>query len=143
MPTIQYSKRDLLRDKIVTPSWYLVQIDTVGDWALSKDGRSNNMVLEGTVVRDAETGSEEFKDVPIGGMGAWSFNTKALGFSLGLVKACAAQLGFSPEEITPESKIEMKHLEGKYVEMHIINDTYEGRLKNKADHGYRAPKVTA
>ena len=141
MPTVQYSKRDLLRDKIVTPSWYTVVIDNVGEWSPSKDGKSNNMIVEGTILRDAENGSEEFKDVPIGGMGAWSFNTKALGFRLGLVKACAEQLGINPEDITPDAKIEFKHLEGKVVDVHIVNDTYEGRVKNKVDHSYRTAKL--
>lgn len=141
MPIVQYSKRDLLRDKLVTPSWYTVMIDTIGEWTPSKDKQSNNMIVEGTILRDAENGSEEFKDVPIGGMGAWSFNTKALGFSLGLLKAVAPQLGINPEDITPETKFDFKHLEGKIVDVHVINDSYEGRLKNKVDHGYRAPKL--
>lgn len=141
MPVVQYSKRDLLRDKLVEPNWYTVLIDTVGEWSPSKDQKSQNMVMEGTIIRNAETGSEEFKDVPIGGMGAWSFNTKALGFSLGLVKAVAPQLDINPDQIDATTKIEFKHLEGKLVDLYIVNDTYEGRLKNKVDHRYRAPKV--
>lgn len=141
MPTIQFSKRDLLRDKLVTPSWYRVLIDTIGEWTPSKDQKSLNMIVEGTILCDAENGSEEFKDVPIGGMGAWSFNTKAQGFALGLIKACAQQLGVEPDQIDHTTKIEMKLLEGKVVDVHIINDSYEGRMKNKVDHGYRAPKL--
>jgi hypothetical protein len=143
MPVIQYSKRDLLRDKLVEPAWYTVHINTIGEWTPSKDKQSQNMVVEGTIVRNADNGSEEFKDVPIGGMGAWGFNTKALGFSLGLTKAVAEQLGINADDIGPDTKIEYKHLEGKYVDVFIINDTYEGRMKNKVDHKYRAPKLTA
>lgn len=143
MPVVQYDKKALLRDKLVTPAWYRVMIDTVGEWIPSKDKQSNNMVIEGTIICNAENGSEEFKDVPIGGMGAWSFNSKpnALGFSLGLTKSLAPQLGFNPDEITPDTKIEFKHFEGKIVDVFIINDTFEGRIKNKVDHRYRAPEL--
>lgn len=143
MPIVQYGKRDLLRDKIVNPAWYRVLIETVGEWTPSKDKQSNNMIVEGTILFNAEDGSVEFKDVPIGGMGSWSFNTKALGFSLGLVKACAGQLGINPEEIDANTKIEFKHLEGKQVDVFIINDTYEGRVKNKVEHKYREPQNLA
>lgn len=141
MPIVQYNKRDLLRDKIVAPAWYRVLIETIGEWTDSKDKQSKNMVVEGTILFNADDGTKDFADVPIGGMGSWSFNTKALGFSLGLVKACAKQLGINPEEIDEKTRIEFKHLEGKVVDMFIINDTYEGRMKNKADHKYREPNL--
>jgi len=141
MPIVQYSNRDLLRDKIVTPAWYRVLIDTVGEWTVSSDGKSQNMIVEGTILCNADDGSKEFAEVPIGGAGAWSFNTKAMGFSLGLTKACAKQLGIDPETIDKETRIEFKFLEGKQVDMFIVNDTYQGRMKNKANHQYREPKL--
>lgn len=140
MPIVQYSRKDLLRDKIVNPAWYLVLIETIGEWTDSRDGKSQNMIVEGVIVKNAETGATDFADVPIGGMGSWNFNTKAMGFSKGLVNAVANQLGLNPDEITPETRIEFKHLEGKYVEVFIENDTYEGRIKNKVQHKYREPK---
>lgn len=142
MPKVQFGKRDLLRDKLVTPGWYRVQIENVSEWQPSKDKQSNNMVLDGTILFNADNGSEEFKDVPIGGMGAWNFNNKAMGFSLGLARAMADQCGYSADEITPETVIEYKHFEGKFVDVFIINDTYEGRMKNKVDHRYRTPKLS-
>src|SRR5688572_31508579 len=142
MPIVQYSKRDLLRDKLVTPGWYRVLIESVGEWSPSKDGKSQNMVLEGTILFNAENGSKEFQDVPIGGMGAWNFNTKAMGFSKGLTYSVAKQCGFNPEDITETTKIDFKNYEGKQVDVFIINDTYEGRLKNKVDHRYKEPDLS-
>lgn len=144
MPKVGFKASDLLRDKIVTPAWYRVMIDSVGDWTPAKDqskGPSNNMVLEGTILFNAENGSEEFQGVPIGGMGVWNFNSKATGFALGLAKSMAEQCGYKVEDITPETEIEFKTFEGKVVDVFIINDTYQGRLKNKVDHRYRAPKL--
>lgn len=140
MPIVQYSNRDLLRDKIVVPAWYRVLIDSVGEWTPSADGKSQNMVLEGTILFNADDGSKAFAEVPIGGAGAWSFNSKAQGFSLGLTKALANQLGIDPEKIDKETRIEFKFFEGKQLDVFIINDTYQGRMKNKVNHQYREPR---
>lgn len=141
MPLVQYSKRDLLRDKLVTPAFYRVQIDTVGEWEPSADRQSQNMVIEGSVLFNADNGSLEFNGVPIGGKGAWSFNSKGMGFSLGLIKACAPQLGLNPDDINENSRLEFKHLEGKVVDVFIENNTYEGRTRNKVNHQYRTPDL--
>lgn len=141
MPLVGFTKRELLRDKLVNPAWYLVLIETIGEWSLSKDKNSQNMIVEGTIVKNADDGTTEFKDVPIGGMGAWNFNTKAMGFALGLVKAVAPQLGINPEEIDDKTRIEFKHLEGKLVEVFVDNDQFEGRMKNKVTHKYREPRA--
>lgn len=144
MPIVQFSNRDLLRDKIVTPAWYRILIDTVGEWTPSKDGGSQNMIVEGTILFNADDGTLEFKDVPIGGPGAWSFNSKATGFALGLAKSLAVQCGYNPDEIDKDTRIDFKHFEGKQVDVFVINDTYQGRMKNKVSHQYRAPvSVTA
>lgn len=140
MPLVGFTKRELLRDKLVNPAWYLVLIETIGEWTLSKDKGSQNMIVEGTIIKNADDGTTEFKDVPIGGMGAWNFNTKAMGFALGLVKAVAKQLGINPEEIDDKTRIEFKHLEGKLVEVYVDNDQFEGRMKNKVTHKYREPR---
>lgn len=142
MPKVQYTKRDLLRDKLVPPGWYRVMIDHVSEWMPSKDKQSQNMVLDGTILFNADNGSEEFKDVPIGGMGAWNFNSKAMGFSKGLTYAMASQCGYDAEALTESDQIEFKHFEGKVVDVFIINDTFEGRMKNKVDHRYREPKLS-
>lgn len=141
MPTIQYSRKDLLRDKIVSPAWYRILIENVGEWTPSADKQSNNMVMEGVILFNADNGSKDFEGVPIGGMGTWSFNTKGIGFSLGLTKAVAPQLGLDPDKIDENSVLEYKLLEGKQVDVFVANDTYQGRVKNKVNHQYRAPKL--
>ena len=141
MPTISFSKKDLLRDKIVAPAWYRMQIDTVGEWSDSKNKQSKNLVLEGTILFNADNGSEEFAGVPVGGMGTWNFNTKVSGFALGLAKALASQCGYHPDEITTETKLEMKVFEGKFCDVFVDNNTFEGRIKNKVTHKYREPKL--
>lgn len=141
MPTIQFSKKDLLRDKIVEPSWYRILIDNVGELTPSADKQSNNMVIEGTILYNADNGDKKFEGVPIGGMGTWSFNSKAFGFALGLVKSVSPQLGLDPDKIDENSVLELKMLEGKQVDVFVANDTYQGRMKNKVNHQYRAPKL--
>lgn len=141
MPIVKYSKKDLLRDKIVEPAWYRVLIDNVGEWVPSADKQSNNMVMEGTILFNADNGKKDNEGVPIGGMGTWSFNSKGVGYSLGLTKSVAPQLGLDPEKIDENSEFEYKLLEGKQVDVFVANDTYQGRLKNKVNHQYRAPKL--
>ena len=138
MPVIQYSKRDLLRDKVVSPSWYKVLIESVGEWTPSADKQSQNLAIESTIVCNADDGSVEFADVPIGGLGTWSFNSKAMGFSLGLVKALAPQFGMNADEIDDKTRIELKQAEGKMIELFVDNNLYEGRMRNKVNHKYRA-----
>lgn len=142
MPIIQFDAKSLLRDKLVDPgAWYRVVIDSVGEWTNSKDGNSQNLLMEGTILFNGDTGDTKFQGVPIGGMGVWNYNTKALGFMLGLVKALAPQIGVDPDTITEKTRFEAKAFEGKQVDLWIINDTYEGRIKNKVEHKYRAPKA--
>jgi len=141
MPVIQYSKKDLLRDRLVSPAWYRILIDTVGEFTPSADKQSNNMAMEGTILFNADNGEKEFEGVPIGGLGTWSFNTKAMGFSLGLTKAVARQLDLEPDSITENTQLEYKHLEGKQVDVFVDNNLYEGRLRNKVSHKYREPKL--
>lgn len=140
MPIVEYSDKDLLRDKLVEPAWYRVLIETIGEWTASSDQKSQNMVVEGTVLFNADNGSKEYAGVPIGGLGSWSFNSKAMGFSLGLTKSVARQLGIEPDQITPKMRFEYKHLEGKQVDVFIVHNTYQGRTRNKVDHQYREPR---
>lgn len=140
MPIVQYSKKDLLRGIVVDPGWYRVVIDTVGEWTPSKDGNSNNMIIEGTIQFNADNGDKKFAETPIGGIGSWSFNTKAMGFSLGLVKALAKQVGLDPADIKADTRLEFSEFEGKSLDVFVENDTYEGTIKNKVTHKYREVK---
>jgi len=129
MPIVSFSDRDILRGKILTPSWYRVRIDSVGQ-APSASGTSINFPMEGTVLFDAESGSTEFAGCPT--PGGWNFNDKALGFAIGFLQA----LG---QEVTPGKRFELKSAESKEIDVFIENDTYQGRVVNRINHKYRKP----
>jgi hypothetical protein len=126
MAVIQFTAKDLLRDKIVEPAMYKVHIDDVSNGESSKDGRSINYVAEATIIKNADNGSEEFAGVPI----TWNFNSKAIGFMKGLFEA----LG---ETVTEASRFDTNALAGHNVEVQILNDTYNNKLQNKVQHNYR------
>lgn len=137
MPIIEFSYEDQQRGRIVTPAFYRVEIQTVGEWLPSRNGDSNNCQLQGTIIKNADNGSTEFAGVPTP---YWGFNDKpsARGFIEGFLRALNAY-----EEITEPGKkkrFELKSAEGKTLDVFIGNDTYEGRIVNRIDHKYRTPK---
>lgn len=131
MPIISFSEKDLLRGKPVTPAWYRVKIDTVGE-ALSKDQGSTNYPVEGTILFNADNGDKEFAGFPID----WNFNSKAIGFAVGFLA------GFGVE-VKSGQRIELKSAEGKELDVFVENDTYQGRVVNKVNHKYRVPRDVA
>jgi len=128
MPTIEYGQRDILRGKTVDPAWYRMRIDDVGE-ALSKDGKSTNYPVEGTILFNGDTGSTTFQGVPID----WNFNSKAIGFSIGFLAAFG---------VTAEAgkRFELANAIGKELDVFVENDTWQGRVVNRVNHKYRAPK---
>ena len=126
MPIIEFSERDILRSKIITPGWYRVKIDSTGE-SLSKDGNSTNWGMEGTVLFNADTGDKEFAGCPTP---YWNFNSKARGFMIGFF----ASLGV---EVKKDSRFELNNTIGKELDVFIENDTFEGRLVNRINHKYR------
>ncbi len=138
MPIIEYSERDLLRGKIVTPAWYRVRIEEVGEAPAKVDPQnpktpSTNYPVTATVLFNGDTGDTEFANVPL----EWNFNSKAIGFSVGFLKA----FGVNVEA----KRYDLKSAEGKELDVFIENDTYQGRPKNQVNHKYRPikPEVTA
>lgn len=125
MPAISFSNRDLLRGKVITPDWYCVKIESVGEQP-SKDGGSTNYPVEGTIIRNAETGDEALAGMPID----WMFNSKALGFARGFFES----LGVSLEA---DRKYELSAAAGEIIEVFIENDTWQGRTVNRVNHKYR------
>jgi hypothetical protein len=128
---LDFSDRDLLRGKIVTPAWYLVRIDAVGEKP-SKDGGSTNYPVEGVIIKDADSGSEEFANVPLD----WNFNSKAKGFAVGY---------FAAFGVTPESgkRYDLSATAGKFLEVFVENGLYEGRTVNRVEHKYRPAREAA
>ena len=135
-PIVTFTDRDLLRGKIVTPAWYRVRIDSVGEAPAkaSDKGPSTNYPVEGTILFNGDTGSTEFSSVPLD----WNFNSKAIGFATGFV----ASFGV---ELKAGQRVELKSAENKELDVYVENDTWQGRLVNRVNHKYRPIKsdVTA
>jgi len=129
MALVQFTAKDLLRDKIVDPGMYLVHIDECSNGEASKDGRSVNYTVEATIIKNADNGSEEFAGVPL----VWNFNSKAMGFMKGLFEAFG-------EVVTVESRFDTNGIPGHKVEVQVLNDTYNNKMQNKVQHNYRKPR---
>jgi hypothetical protein len=130
MPIISFTEKDMLRGKIVTPGWYRVRIDAAGQKP-SNDAQSINYPMEGTILFNADTKSEEFAGVPT--PDSWQFNSKAMGFAVGYLAA----FGVTPE---PGKRYELANTVGKEIDIFIENDTYQNRVVNRINHKYRAPQ---
>lgn len=128
---IEISERDILRSKIVTPSWYRVRIDSVGQ-KIAASGTSTNFPLEGTIICDADSGDKSFAGVPT--PANWMFNSSAIGLAVGFLEALGV-------EVKPGMRLELKHAEGKEVDVFIENGLYQGRTQNVINHKYRKPIV--
>lgn len=129
-PMVDFSQEELDRNKVITPDWYRVRINSVGEQP-SKDGGSTNYPVEGVILKNATTGGEEFSGVTIGGIGTWFFNSKAKGFIVGFLSA----LGVT--DIVAQKRYELSNAAGEEIEIYIDNDIYQGRTVNRVNHKYR------
>jgi hypothetical protein len=129
MPQVEFSDRELLRGTIVEPAWYRVYVEGVGEGTPSKDGKSTNFGAEGTILFNGDTGATNFRNVPID----WNFNSKAMGFAVGFLKAFGVDLA-------PRTRYELNSAAGKEIDIYIDNRMFEGRTLNNVSHKYRAPK---
>lgn len=127
-PVISFSEKDLLRGKVITPGWYRMRIDSVGE-APSKDGNSTNYPVEGTVIMNGDNGDVEFAGTPVD----WNFNSKAIGFAVGFLKAFGV-------DVKSGARFDLSSAAGKELDVFVENDTYQGRLVNRVNHKYRVPK---
>ena len=132
-PIIEFNERDILRSKIVTPAWYRVRIENVGEKP-SNDGQSINWPIEGTIICNADNGSKEFSGVPT--PENWMFNSKAKGFATGFLESFGA-------DIKAGSRFELNNTIGKELDVFIENGTYNGRVQNQINHKYRVAKSAA
>jgi len=125
MPKIKFTEKDLLRGKIITPGWYLVNVDDVGE-APSKDGGSTNYPVSATVIKNADDGDTQFAGVPV----EWNFNSKAIGFAQGFL----ASFGV---DVQAAKNYDLAHAVNKQIEVFIETGEWQGRLKNQVNHKYR------
>lgn len=132
MPVVEYSNRDLLRGKIITPAWYRVRVDSVGESPAkaSEKGPSTNYPVEGTVLFNGDTGDTEFAGCPAD----WNFNSKAIGFSVGFLAAFGV-------EVKAGTRFDLKSAEGRELDVYIENGEWQGRLVNRINHKYRSIKA--
>ena len=126
MPIVSFSERDLLRGTVVEPAWYLVMIDDIGE-APSKDGGSTNYPVEGTIIKNDDTGEENFRGVPLD----WNFNSKAIGFAVGFLKSFGV-------DVKAGARFELANAKGKQVAVFVENGEWQGRMVNRVPHKYRA-----
>jgi hypothetical protein len=129
MPIIQFGERDLARGKVVEPAWYVVNIDAVTEGP-SKDGGSTNYPVEGTIVKNADSGSEEFKGVPLD----WNFNSKAIGFAVGFLSSFGV-------DVKAGQRFDLANAVGRQVEVFVENGEWQGRIVNRVNHKYRAVRA--
>lgn len=127
-PLISFSEKDLLRGKVITPGWYRVKIDSVGE-APSKDGGSTNYPVEGTIRFNGDNGDKEFAGVPLD----WNFNSKAIGFAVGFLQSFG-------EVVKPGVRFDLNAASGKETDVFVENGEYQGRMVNRVNHKYRAPR---
>ncbi len=128
------SKKDIMGGKTYEPAWYTIRIDSYAN-APSKNAEkpSTNHVYEATILRNADTGDEQYADHPI----TLRFNSLAMGFTKGLLIA----LGVPEEQITENTRFDFKSALGKTVDAFIDNKLYEGRNINDVKHKYRAVRT--
>jgi hypothetical protein len=125
MPVVEFSDRDLKMGKIVEPAWYVMKIISVGE-APSKDGGSTNFPVEGEIIKNADTGSEDFAGVPIN----WNFNSKAIGFARGFLEVLGVNLESG-------KRYDLAAAAGETIEVYVENGQYNGRTVNRVEHKYR------
>lgn len=130
MPIVEFSDNDLLRNKIVEPGWYEMAIGPWSEWTDSSDKQSKNTRSEFVIIRNDDNGSEDFAGVPVECM--FNSKPKARVFIEGFLRA----MGLNVEA----KRYELGGTEGDRVVAHVINDTWEGRLKNKIDNKFRMTK---
>jgi hypothetical protein len=126
---IEITDKDILRSTIVEPAWYELHIESVGQKP-SKDGGSTNYPVEATIVRNADTGDTKFAGVPL----EWNFNSKAIGFVVGFLKA------FGVEVVA--KRFDLSAAEGKNIEAYVKNGEWQGRVKNEVTDQYRPLRET-
>ena len=131
----QLSKKDVMGGKVYEPAWYRVRVDDINVGpSKNLEKPSTNFTYQGTILFNADTGDRTYEDHPL----TWMFNSRALGFSKGFLMA----LGVPEESIVADARFDFKNAVGKEIDIYIENETYEGRLVNRVNHKYRAPRTT-
>jgi len=130
----QLSKKDIMGGKVYEPAWYRVRIDEYAKGpSKNLEKPSTNYTYQCTILFDADSGDAKWAEHPL----TILFNSGALGFTKGFLVA----LGIPEEAITTDARFDFKQAVGKEIDVYVENDTYQGRLVNKVNHKYRAPRA--
>lgn len=121
---LEITEKDILRSVVVEPAWYTCKVTEHNEEPSSK-GDSTNEKMEAVILKNADTGSEEFAGVPI----SWNFNSKVPGFAIGFLES----LGWEKRP----GRVDLKGSIDKVLDIYVENDTYQGRLINRVNHKYR------
>src|SRR5678816_930760 len=118
---VDFSESDLLRKKVVPPSWYLLEITSVGVWTDSKDKQSKNLLMEAVILKNATNGDLEFAGVPV----TLQFNSKpkAKGFIEGFLFGLGVEVD--------AGRFNLQAAQGQKLEAFVENETWEGRVRNR------------
>ena len=129
----EFSKKDLAFGKVYEPAWYTVRVaNYYNEPSKNVEVPSTNHWFEGTILRNADTGDEKYAEHPI----KWLFNSRAIGNAKGFLIG----LGTSEESIEAGQRFDFRIAVGKIIDMHIVNDLYQGRQTNKVDNKFRVPR---
>jgi hypothetical protein len=128
MAIFEFTDSDLMRNKVVEPAWYVLDIQGHRDWTPSKAGDSNNCFFECVIEKNADNGDTTYAGVPVEVM--LNDKPKARGF----IEAWLRGLGV---DVQSKQRYNGEAAVGRKIEAFIENDTYNGRLVNKINHKYR------
>lgn len=131
-----FSKKDLVSGKAYEPAWYRVRIDDVTpEPSKNLESPSTNYWIDGTILFNADNGDTKYADHPI----RWNFNSKWMAPAKGFLMVTE---GLEEDAITENSRFDLAATKGKELDVYIENGLWEGRVNNKVNHKYRAPRTT-
>jgi len=100
-------------------------MDEVGEGTLSSKGDSTNYQMEGTVIKNADTGDVTFAGTPLD----WNLNSKLTSAQRNFLEALGVEV--------KAQRYELKNAIGKSLEIFVENDEWQGRILNRVNHKYR------
>lgn len=126
MAIIEFSQKDILRNTLVEPGWYICKVDEMDDGKPSADQKSINYTGELVIIRHADNGEVKFAGVPL----RLGFNSKAQGFMIPYFKAFGV-------DIVAGMRVELKSTVGRVLEVFVENNLYKEKMQNNVNHQYR------
>lgn len=114
---LNITRKDLLKSKVIEPNWYPVEVVKVDEHP-SKAGDSTNWDVHLEVLAP-----ESIAGVTI----IRTYSEKAPGFAAEFLTACGANL------TEDGGSFEMGAAVGKKIQAKVINEMYNGTMRNKAE----------